>query len=400
MKLGTILGVSFCLNVVLLSLAAGRFFQSSQDRGVPSSDADPGLMTEVAESSRDTPEAMPLLPWQFLQSENLHIFTANLREAGFPEPVLERIIIAEIDRQLEGERRIAPRDTNYWKTGFQRDEAERKAKEERKAAAERRQQRIKEVLGPVLHQATGLFNDQAWMFVYLNGVSDLPTLDRLSAIAPKFEEVQSRDDLALGVRRELYDEAMSEVRAILGPAAFEEFELRLLVVGVTDVWGAEKLFGCMMTGAEFREFLRIKKHTMPELRGLFRFEERSPDPELVRTTDEQIRALLGEERFQGYLRAKDGTFRQIHRMLQSEPTMELSWGVYDIYAELKQAAAEVREQAGLTEAARKSALLELRGQAEHAIETKMGPERFNKYFVKERGNFWWLDELTVKNPAQ
>ena len=399
MKLGTILGVSLCLNVLLLSLAAGRFFQSSQDRGARSSDGAPDLVTRVAKSSRDASKATPALPWKSLQSENLHIFAANLRDAGFPEPVIQRIIIAEIDRQLAAERRIASRDTNYWKTGFQRDDAQRKAKEERKATAENRHRRITEILGPRLHRATG-FNDQAWMLAYLTGVADLPTLDRLTAIVPKLENAQSRDEPDPRVRRQLYDEAMSEIRAVLGPAAFEEFELRSMVLAVTDVWGAEKLFGCMMSGAEFREFLRLKKDTMPELRGLFRVEESPPDAELVRRTDEQIRALLGEERFQGYLRAKDGAFRGIHRTLQSEPTMELSWAVYDIYAEVKKAAAQVRNQSDVTEAERKSALLELRGQAEHALQGKMGPEKFDKYFVKERLNFSWLNELTVNNPAQ
>lgn len=407
MKLRVILGVSMCLNALLLTLLAMGLF--SPPPAHSSDTTAPSEFSAVADANRHSPKTPELvsslprpIPWQKLQSDDLRAYISNLRAAGFPEPLVHKIIIAELDRHLAAERRNAPVNTNYWKTGFERDAAERKRREEQRAAASIREGRIRELLGKPLHQASG-YGDELWGLIHLTGVSDLETLDRLSGVSLRLRSAGNttgQDQSDPGARRKIHDQAMAEMRAILGPARTEEFELRSIAADVMDVWGAEMLFGCIMSGAEFREFLRLRKEITPPSDRARGNTLQIPDapPELTQKVDEQIRALLGEERFNGYRRARNGGFKEIHSVFRKEETMELSWAVYDIYAALKETSAQVHHQPGFGPAEREAALLSLRANTERALEAKMGPENFANYYLKNRRNFHWIDELTVKEP--
>ena len=399
MKLRTILGASICLNLILSAVHFSPNRPASPSLPTAHLASDPKAGSLPAERSASSSDRPPR-PWQNLQSDDLRIYTANLRAAGFPEPLVHKIIIAELDRQIAAERRRAPVDTNFWKTGFQRDEAQRKAEVDKKTAALQRDQRIHDLLGPPVHQASDFRGDELCALVALTGVTDLETLDRLSGVWPTLvaADAQKRNPAA---HRELYNQALAEMRSILGAEGAEEFELRAITIDLLDIWGAEMLFGCRMTGPEFREFLRLRKEIMPPDRARGS-NLKNPDApaELTQKIDDQTRVLLGEERFNGYLRAKSGGFRGIHRLFRDEPTMELSWAVHDIYTGLKEASSQIQNESGLGQTERHAALRVLRADTERALATKMGPEKFATYFQKNPDNFRWLDELTVPASAQ
>lgn len=199
-------------------------------------------------------------------------------------------------------------------------------------------------------------------------------------------------------RRQAYEEALAEFREALGPAGFEELELRAMATDVTDVWGSERLFGCVMTGREFREFLRIRKDATLPLASLFDLDVPEPSPEVARDVEGRLRSLLGEERFQGYERAKDPQFRWIRGATGRNENMELAWAVYDIYAGLREASSQVRDQAVPAEESLETTLRNLRASTEKQLEKTMGPEKFAAYVGA--GKFAWLDELTVKEAKQ
>ena len=104
MNLRLILGVSICLNGVLIAVSV------SDGLRVPPAVARVRFPSALR-TNEDTPEPLnrrePRAPvsrmmqqplWSAIRSDDLHAYVSNLRVAGFPEPILQNIIVAELDR--------------------------------------------------------------------------------------------------------------------------------------------------------------------------------------------------------------------------------------------------------------------------------------------------------------
>ena len=343
--------------------------------------------------------------WSAIRSDDLHAYVSNLRVAGFPEPILQNIIVAELDRLFVARMPTVSLDTNFWRTGPERDVADMERRQAERMVDSERRAKIKELLGVEWYETPAATKgDSYWVVLFLGGAAAADKIDHLNSLWAKINDKSTELQSPSGLntpelearRRQAYEETIDELRRALGPAGFEELELRALAMDVTDVWGSERLFGNVMTGAELREFLRIKRDATLPLHDLFDLESPQPSPELTRDIDGRLRVLLGEERFNGYQRAKDPQFRWIRGSMDKNESMELTWAVYDIYAGLREASNRVRDQAGLSDEVRQTELRNLRTATENALAKAMGPEKFGAYVGKNHGNFSWLDDLTVK----
>lgn len=416
MNFRRIFGISLCLNVILIagSFWSGRqaYQRAKRDRdlsvsatGDEASGRARAKPLSAAKSRTQTPSA-----WSWVHSDDLPVFVRNLRVAGFDERIVQNVVVAEIDRLLGDGRVSAPGDANFWPNGPQRDasdRAHRRAERERELG---RRARIKELLGVEWHETPSATIEESLSFLaFLDVEAPDGKEDRTSGLWARLKdrskELRRADVLktpeAEARRMQAYRETLDELRRDLGSKGLEELELRVMAMGVDDVWGSERLFGSVMTGQELRELLRIKKDETLPLADMFGVDALKPGPELTQSVNERIRALLGDERFGGYQRAQDPQFRSIHNALRgSNESMEMSWAVFDIYAGLKEAARQVRERTGSTEEQQRAALLELRTATERALETSMGSEKYAIHRDKSRGSFEWLDELTGKESGR
>src|SRR5437016_2397073 len=411
MNLRLILGVSICLNGVLIAVSV------SDGLRVPPAVARVRFPSALR-TNEDTPEPLnrrePRAPvsrmmqqplWSAIRSDDLHAYVSNLRVAGFPEPILQNIIVAELDRLFVARMPTVSLDTNFWRTGPERDVADMERRQAERMVDSERRAKIKELLGVEWYETPAATKgDSYWVVLFLGGAAAADKIDHLNSLWAKINDKSTELQSPSGLntpelearRRQAYEETIDELRRALGPAGFEELELRALAMDVTDVWGSERLFGNVMTGAELREFLRIKRDATLPLHDLFDLESPQPNRELTRDIDSRLRVLLGEERFNGYQRAKDPQFRWIRGSMDKNESMELTWAVYDIYAGLREASNRVRDQAGLSDEVRQTELRNLRTATENALAKAMGPEKFGAYVGKNHGNFSWLDDLTVK----
>lgn len=407
MPLRLVLCLSVCVNVLLLAWSIANDWRP-RAASQPSLSSNSGVPANASANSTTTSPLRGLSSWTAaprwadIQSDDLAQYVANLRSAGFPEPIVQNVIVTELDR-LYALRLPRHSRKGFWRSGPEEDAEQAEYRRvERELDAEKRA-RIKQLLGVEWYEtSTATREDGTWLLT-LNSQMSIDQLERLSRLWAKIDgearDLQPQDHFRTteleNLRHRAYSEAVEELRSALGPAEFEELELRAMASDVMDVWGPERLFGCVMTGQELREFLRIRRDADLPLGDLFDISPPPAGEELSRSIDERIRALLGEERYQGYERAKDPQFRWIRGALREDPSMESTWAVYDIYAGVKASAAAAFDEPGTPPDQLQAYLQELRGWAENQVERALGPDKFPAY-AKSSDNLKWLDELTVQ----
>ncbi|MCI0540552.1 MAG: hypothetical protein L0Z50_35580 [Verrucomicrobiales bacterium] len=338
--------------------------------------------------------------WDSIRSDDLGIYVRNLRASGCPEPVTQSIIVEELHRMFAARWNARPIDTNFWRTGPQRDAARAEKNRAKREFELERRAIIKDLLGIEWNEAAVNDSDPqhgAYVDFLYGGTLSHEKWVTLKSLWSKFSNIaqalHSETDLKTpeweAALRQVGEQMMDALRRILTPGELEELDLRTMSVDVGDVWGSERLFGCVMTGQELRELLRIKKGAeTPLTKFILRGDLDLPKPssEAIEQQDKQIRALLGEERFQGYLRAKDFEFRWVHGGPRERPTpMEVTWAIYDAYRSARDAAKQVRMDLTLTEEQRKAALMNLRNQAAADIRVAVESEQIQSTLEKARG---------------
>lgn len=187
-------------------------------------------------------------------------------------------------------------------------------------------------------------------------------------------------------RWQAYEQMMQEFRQVFTPSELEEFELRLISLDVGDVWGSERLFDCVLSGAELRELLRIRKTEPGPLAKIF-LEDDLPDTSLPVSPEQEskTRTLLGEQRYQGYQLAQDTDFRWVHPAVQElSLPMEKSWAVFKACQTARDALRQYQADPELTEAERAARGQHLLRETESAIKNAVGPDKFHAFMTKHR----------------
>src|SRR5687767_7980128 len=127
MSIRVIAVISICLNVtfaawcvVRSAMAASTTDPNSPSAGITAFQPRPTPVSSVA--YRETVGwRQPV--WGSIRSDDLGIYTRNLRASGCPEPVIQGIIVEELDRIFAARWQARPIDTNFWRSGPQRDAA-------------------------------------------------------------------------------------------------------------------------------------------------------------------------------------------------------------------------------------------------------------------------------------
>lgn len=403
-RLRLILLSSACLNALLLAWSVG--VQRRAQIVLPPSATSNSETSNQPALTWMSPGSLSSRPggprWTEIQSDNLARYIANLRAAGFPEPTVQNVIVTELER-LYASRLPRYSHPGFWQSGPDADAAQAEHRRIEWQLETEKRSRIKELLGVEWHETSAASREDGPWLLSLNDRMSVDKLERLSRLWAKIrgqssdlrQNAQLQTAESENLRRQAYAEAVAELRNLLGPADFEEMELCKMASEVMDVWGPERLFGCVMTGQELREFLRIRKEAALPLGDVFDISPPLVDEDTSRSMDDGIRALLGEERFKGFQRAQDPQFRWIRGALRDDTSMESTWAVYDIHAGVKTAANAAFDEPGTPPEDLQAYLRELRAWAEDQVRQTLGPEKFAGY-AKNSGNLKWLDELTVR----
>src|SRR5688500_11780528 len=169
---------------------------------------------------------------------------------------------------------------------------------------------------------------------------------------------------------------------MLSPAKIEEAELRIMAYELLDVWSLASQFGNDLTLDELRQLLHIKK-TGRNMWALLVARRQHPVGEQKAKQDAQIRAVLGEMRYQGDQRAQELEFRFIYRHLDNlvQP-IEVTWRVYDLRHAASREAERVKQDPQLTSERRQEALFAIQRETETALAQVMGGSAAQKYIMQ------------------
>ncbi len=382
--------LSMAINIALLGawLAAGKNpetrWSMSKPKRAEAQDALPHQSEAVTtEISGPAATSAPLLRWADLSSEDLKAYRGNLRKAGCPEATVRDIMRAVINDRFVRRRQelVQPFAARYWDMlaagarsfeGISRQLAG--VKEERDAV-------LKEILGDERMDAEAERAQRAerwkadWSWLPPSKVAHMVSLEeKYQTLRDQLEtDTASRSDgkqtpADQAARKQLADQFKAEREALLTGEEREELQMR--ESGAAQ-W-AESLRGFEPDESELRAVARLKldatKQSEAELQT-------------------QIKSVLGDERYAEYDRARNGDFSNLSRVTERYGLPEdAAVQAFETRRAALAAAEQIRQNTGLSEADRRTALEAIRHESEQALAQTLGREVLATY--REHGGEW------------
>jgi hypothetical protein len=378
--------------------------------GVPTPTA-PELAT-VKPGTPPSPE-IESFHWSQLEPDDLTRFAGHLRRIGCPSDTRRRLVLSAVDELYRAKvlERIRPYRGRFWDlmARLALDEDSLKAEvdefiERLETLETERRELVEALLGP----NRGEPPREPYQFSkHQRSLVDFLSEDRQAAFAQvqrdhslRVRQESSEGHLTPGRRRELDQERSTALQALMTPEEWMEYRLRNSrhaqlreLMGVN--WSEEELRSVValrlqaddaraaQTAAQSAPSQEDYRQRMMERYGL------SPTPSGDDATGlqlkEQVRALLGDERYVQYERAQDGRYvetRRITDRLGLDP--ELAASIYDIQ---RQAAEQALKWPELSDADRDAWLTTLREEARRAIGEVLPPGSAADY--QELSADWW-----------
>lgn len=351
------------------------------------------IRTNVARSQRTgqtvtVTNAIPL-DWRNVESADYREYIANLRSIGCPEETVRDIIIADVNKLYAS--RIAalypsPKEMKFWRVDDRLAKREQKERDHQRQELEKeKRELIQELLGVdyevAMAEWSGRPDDDAFRYGFLSPEKQ----EQAKALHDKYRELERGLFTNGGMTPEnrakftaLRAESEAEMAKLLGPEDFEQYQLRN---SYTARNMRENLTGFQPTEDEFREIFQLKK-TFDDQFGF----TRGGSDEAVREQrklaqqqlDEQLRATLGEERFNEYQLAQDPLYRESYDSMQRyDLPKQAADVIYQVRVAAEQERDRIRNDPNLDPNARTAALAALAQDTQAALQPTLGDNWIN-----------------------
>ncbi len=347
--------------------------------------------------------------WRQLESEDYHRYTANLRAIGCPEVTVQDILYNDVYkayaakiRGLHKTFRIDRdgRNTDYWKSETANHEA--------------MSARTREILRLNLEKHVLLFSllgvDMEQTRRERHGLPDTEKA-RLPFLSPdkvrQAQEIMARFGELEQTLRYKFQEYDGPERGLEKQAVAKEREAELLKVMTGSELAEYKLRMFPLAGS-LRYTLELFEPTEQEFRTLFQLEEKHlstdlafdrDDPrsqqkneeEALRRRQEQ-RQLLGETRFQEYMRGQQSEYKDLHRLVQQNGLPKQTPAkVYDMQRAAEAQVNKLLDNPNLSAEQREQAVTQIRELTQKSVRGVVGDKVYEQY--KRTGGGYWLDGL-------
>lgn len=409
MRLRLILIISVCVNLAL----AGAYFLSKRSAPVAEPAADAAAPVKPTKSERArraqlaAAGATNSFRWGSVESDDYREYIANLRAIGCPEETIRDIIIADVNK-LYASRLLAlypaASDFKFWQTDDRSNRIERRDRErKRREIEEEKRQLIKELLGvdyeTEMAKWEGRPDGDAWRLAFLSPEKQ----QAVQALQQKFEEMQRAlfsemregggppgpetraQMMALRAQRE------AELAQLLSPQEFQEYQLRN---SSTARSMRDSLASFSPSEDEFRKIFEARKAFDDQYgfaRGggdeAAREQRRAAQQQL----DEQLRTILGQDRFAQYQIAQDERYRDIYDFTQRAnlPT-ETARAIYDIQSTAEQQRRDLLNNQNIPQDQRAATLAQMADEIKTTLQATMTPEAYAQY-LRDDGR--WVDRF-------
>jgi len=406
-KTKIILIASFCLNAVL---AAAWFANRSNDPVVAQSDPDTATTATPAKKTPDNPRVETVLvdrerpmDWTSVESADYLEYIANLRAVGCPEETVRDIIIADVNKLYASKIAAlypAPKDFKFWRV-----EDRLARNEDRERDAKRRE--LGEEKRLLIRELLGIDYDEE-----LARLSGRPTEDdlRYGFLSPeKQEQTKALREKYRAMERALFTDGnlTSENRAkfmalraegdaalvaLLGPADYEQYQFRN---SSTARNMRENLTGFQPTEEEFKQIFQVRKAyddlyaSSRDGRDAAADQERKAAQQKL---EDQLKSVLGVDRFNDYQLSQDGRFRESLDFAQRyNLPRETAATVYQVRIASEHERKRIQNDASLTAEARTAALAGLSQDARAALGQTLGQDVLANYIPRAGG---WLNQIS------
>ena len=337
--------------------------------------------------------------WNAVESDDYKKYIANLRAIGCPEETIRDIITADVNKLYESRRKALagpPKKFEFWKPGVmmggavdpERTEKERALNLEKRAL-------LTELLGSAPDEKPDLLASTANQ---LEAMFDFLPSDKRNKVFETMQDMQTKmqkamkggtpdpDDL-----RKLMKESEATLASLLTPQELLDYNLRFSITANTM---RMQLAGFEPTEQEFLEIYKRRKAYDDEFIGGFggplnlKGEEKQRQQTAEKALEDQVKNLLGGDRYTDYTRAKDYAYQAMYRVADREGLgKEAALKVYDMKKAAEDQAKQLRNDKNLSADQRTAALRAIRDETERSVKNVFGEKGFTTY-ERNNGTFW------------
>ena len=346
----------------------------------------------------DTNVSVPQINWRMVESEDYRKYIENLRSIGCPEETIRDIITADVNKLFEARRKeMRAASTNkfeFWKSGamFSGMMDEEKIKQRQELAKEKR-----ELLTALLGVAPEEKPDMASLMGPMEDMLDFLPEGKQAKIIDLMQSMQTKmmksmkdgtpDAGDMKAMQNAQKEMEAEMAKILTPQEFEDYQLRL---SQTSMMMRMQLASFEPNEQEFRDIFKLQKEFDNEYGAMGMGFSDEPDKaaKAKKELNEQMKVILGAERYADYERSQDHVYQGIAKVAQREGLpKEAGIKVYDMKKVAEIEANKVRADTALSAEQRKAALEAIRVETERAMGQVLGPKALESY-QKQPGAYW------------
>lgn len=359
--------------------------------------------TEKNLGTATTNTSAPKVDWHMVESEDYRQYIANLRSIGCPEETIRDIITADVNKLFEARRKqMQASSTNkfeFWKSGsmFSGMMDENKIKQQQEMAKEKREL-LKTLLGVEPEEKAdmaSLMNPFQDMLDFLPDSKQAKIIDLMQsyqAKAMKNFKDGAPDATDMKQMQKVQKEMEIEMAKILTPEEMENYQLRL---SQTSMMMRMQLASFDSNEQEFREIFKLRKKFDDEngVMGMGLAEDKDKMKTAQKELNDQVKGILGPDRYADYERSQDYTYQAIAKVAQREGLpKEAGIKVYDMRKAAEEEAQKVRANKSLSAEQRKSALQGIRTETERSMAETLGQKGFESY--QKQPTAYWLHGIS------
>jgi len=385
-----LLTFSVCLNLVLLG-ATGYWAASIHSGGnIPL--ALPATNRQTETSAVPAPANVAIeatatpLRWNELESEDYAIYITNLRKAGCPEPVLRRIISADL-KELYARKAFAlvkEFHRDFWEIAARENVRyyyDTTLAQRVKALCEEPDPLLKELVGGSIAELSRASAGSSLVTHFIDFLSAAKQ-QQLRALTERYEvqqEAVRQADLSPQEEKsrlaQLRLEMESEQAQILLPEELAEYQLRRS----TAACELRALCGVDFSETELRNLTKTLNDYHHRIAS-----QAEPD---TQTLDEKLESVLGPARFTDFSRARSTGYREIYEVVTDfgRPT-ETAAEIFEMRLASEKQSDQIRADKNRPPEEKQALLDELEEQVEQGVRTRLGAEAYQSY--KARGGLW------------
>ena len=341
------------------------------------------------------------MDWASVESADYLEYIANLRSVGCPEETVRDIIIADVNKLYASKLAAlypAPKEFKFWQTDdrMARNESRDREKKRREIEQEKREL-IKELLGVDYDEEQSRLSGRPTEDDYRYGFLTPEKQEQTKALRDKYQEMERAlfaDGKLTPENRAkilaLRTERDTELAMLLGPSDYEQYQLRN---ASTARHMREGLTGFQPSEEEFKQIFQVRKAFDDQ----FAFTRDRDDAATAQERkiaqqqmDEQLKSVLGVDRFNEYQRSQDGRYRESFDFAQKyNLPRETADTVYQVRIATEQEKKRIQNDPTLNEQTRAVILAGLAQDAKAALSQTLGPEMLGNYIQRAGG---WLPQ--------